>query len=75
MLSLPTVRSPSSSPFTDIEGSTRLLQHLGDGYADALAQYRHLLRSTVQERGDQEVDTRGYAGHMRFVSGWGAKED
>ncbi len=45
--------------FTDIEGSTRLLQHLGDRYADVLAEYRRLLRAAVQERGGQEVDTRG----------------
>ena len=31
--------------FTDIEGSTRLLQKLGDGYADVLAEHHRALRS------------------------------
>jgi class 3 adenylate cyclase len=30
--------------FTDIEGSTRLLQELGDEYAQALAEHRRALR-------------------------------
>jgi class 3 adenylate cyclase len=30
--------------FTDVEGSTRLLQELGDEYADALAEHRCALR-------------------------------
>ena len=30
--------------FTDIEGSTRLLEELGDGYADVLAEHRTVLR-------------------------------
>ncbi len=45
--------------FTDIEGSTRLLQQLGDRYADILGDYRRLLRAIVQEKGGQEVDTQG----------------
>ena len=52
--------------FTDVEGSTRLLEHLGDRYADALTQYRHLLCSAVQERGGQEVDTQGDASFFAF---------
>jgi class 3 adenylate cyclase len=30
--------------FTDIEGSTRLLHELGDGYASALGEHRRVLR-------------------------------
>jgi len=30
--------------FTDVEGSTRLLQELGDAYGDALAGHRRVLR-------------------------------
>ena len=52
--------------FTDIEGSTRLLEHLGDRYADALTQYQHLLCSAVQERGGQQVDTQGDAFFFAF---------
>ncbi len=47
--------------FTDIEGATRLLDQLGDRYADLLAEYRRLLRTTFQEKGGQEVDTQGDA--------------
>ena len=35
--------------FTDIEGSTRLLRELGDGYADALARHRHVVREALAE--------------------------
>ena len=35
--------------FTDIEGSTRLLQQLGQQYADVLADCRLLLRSMFQQ--------------------------
>ena len=34
--------------FSDIEGSTRLLQHLGDRYAGVLADHRRLLRAAFQ---------------------------
>lgn len=34
--------------FSDIEHSTRLLQHLGDRYAEVLAAYRCLLREAFQ---------------------------
>src|SRR5947209_9410180 len=35
--------------FTDMEGSTRLLQRLGEHYAAVLADCRHLLRSLFQQ--------------------------
>ncbi len=54
--------------FTDIEGSTRMLQQLGDRYADVLAEYRQLLRVKVQERGGKEVDTQGDALFVAFQS-------
>ncbi len=57
MASLPT--GTVTFLFTDIEGSTRLLQQLGDHYADVLAEHRRLLRSISQENGGQEVDTQG----------------
>ncbi|MGZ4356395.1 MAG: hypothetical protein ACXVRU_06255 [Gaiellaceae bacterium] len=34
--------------FTDIEGSTRLLRELGDGYAEVLAAHRRALRAAWQ---------------------------
>jgi hypothetical protein len=54
--------------FTDIEGSTRLLQQLRDAYADVLVECRRLVRSAVQEGGGQEVDTEGDAVFAAFPS-------
>src|SRR5918997_7072722 len=45
--------------FTDIEGSTQLLQRLGPRYGDVLAEYRALLRSVFQAHHGHEVDTQG----------------
>jgi predicted ATPase len=48
--------------FTDVEGSTRLLDELGtEAYAEALAQHRRLLRQTFALQGGAEVDTQGDA--------------
>jgi class 3 adenylate cyclase len=33
--------------FTDVEGSTKLLREIGDGYAEALHEHRRVLRSAV----------------------------
>lgn len=43
---------------TDIEGSTGLLQQLGDGYASVLREVRTLIRKSVSAAGGQEVDAR-----------------
>ncbi len=53
--------------FTDIEGSTRLLQQLGNLYEDVLAEYRRLLRSVFQENGGREVDTQGDSFFIAFA--------
>lgn len=46
--------------FTDIEGSTDLLQHLGDRrYQDLLETYRGVLRAVFENRGGTQVDERG----------------
>src|SRR6266536_3474864 len=48
--------------FTDIEGSTRLIEELGEeGYVQALAEHRRLLRAAFSEHGGVEVDTQGDA--------------
>ena len=52
--------------FTDIEGSTRLLHELGDGYADALAEHRRLFREAFVRYGGVEVDTQGDAFFVAF---------
>ena len=45
--------------FTDIEGSTRLLERLGDRYAGALADHRRIMREAFAEREGRELDTQG----------------
>ena len=45
--------------FTDIEGSTSLVQRLGEGYGRLLGDHRRLLRAAVEEAGGVEVDCRG----------------
>ena len=52
--------------FTDIEGSTRLLQQLGDAYAGVLAEHRMILREAIVRSGGIEVDTQGDAFFVAF---------
>jgi predicted ATPase/class 3 adenylate cyclase len=53
--------------FTDIEGSTRLLEELGDDYADALDRHRRILRETFARHDGVEVDTQGDAFFVSFA--------
>jgi len=53
--------------FTDIEGSTKLLQELGDAYAEALAVHRQVLRKAFADHGGAEVDTQGDAFLVAFA--------
>jgi len=53
--------------FTDIEGSTRLLQQLGARYSDVLAECRSLLRTVFQQYHGHEVDTQGDAFFVAFA--------
>ncbi|HSC90594.1 MAG TPA: adenylate/guanylate cyclase domain-containing protein [Gaiellaceae bacterium] len=53
--------------FTDVEGSTRLLQELGaDAYADALTQHRRALREAFRRHEGVEVDTQGDSFFVAF---------
>jgi predicted ATPase/class 3 adenylate cyclase len=52
--------------FTDVEGSTRLLQELGDGYGDALSEHRRRLRAAFAAHRGVEVDTQGDAFFVAF---------
>jgi predicted ATPase len=54
--------------FTDIEGSTRLLNELGDRYAELLAKHRRLLRAAFSSHQGIEVDTQGDAFFYVFES-------
>ena len=53
--------------FTDIEGSTTLLQRLGDRrYAEVLAEHQRLLRDAFTKGNGQEIDTQGDAFLVAF---------
>jgi len=52
--------------FTDIEGSTRLLDELGDGYADVLADHHRKIRGAIESHAGVEVDTQGDAFFVAF---------
>jgi class 3 adenylate cyclase len=45
--------------FTDIEGSTRLLQELGDDFAEVAREHRRLVRDAFGARAGTEIDTQG----------------
>jgi DNA-binding NarL/FixJ family response regulator len=45
--------------FTDIEGSTRLVQALGAAYAATLEEHRQAVRAAIAAHGGDEIDCRG----------------
>ena len=53
--------------FTDIEGSTRLLQELGEAYEQVLADHGRLIRRSVEESSGVVVDTQGDAFFVAFA--------
>jgi predicted ATPase/class 3 adenylate cyclase len=53
--------------FTDIEGSTRLLHELGDGYEGALQEHRRVVRAACVAHHGVEVDTQGDAFFVGFA--------
>src|SRR5712692_3984797 len=57
--------------FTDIEGSTLLLQQLGEQYSHMLAQCQQLLRTAFQQFHGHEVDTQGDAADGGWLRGPG----
>jgi predicted ATPase/class 3 adenylate cyclase len=58
--------------FTDIQGSTRLLQELGDRYAAVRDQHAEIVRRAVAECGGVEVSTEGDSFFVAFPSPVGA---
>jgi class 3 adenylate cyclase len=52
--------------FTDVEGSTRLLKHLGAAYGGVLGRHHDLVREIVERHGGREVDTQGEAFFVAF---------
>ena len=55
--------------FTDIEGSTLLLERIGDRrYGDVLRDHQRLLRAAFAPRGGHEIDTQGDSFFVAFQS-------
>jgi predicted ATPase/class 3 adenylate cyclase len=52
--------------FSDIEGSTRLLERLGDRYVEVLGEHRRLLRAAFARFNGREVGTEGDAFFIAF---------
>ena len=57
--------------FTDIEGSTRLLQQLRDRYGDVLSRHGEILRAAFADHDGHEIDTQGDA----FFAAFGRARD
>jgi predicted ATPase/class 3 adenylate cyclase len=58
--------------FTDIEGSTRLLQRDGEGYPDLLAEHHRIVRDAIAAGGGTEVGTEGDSFFAVFPTAPGA---
>jgi predicted ATPase/class 3 adenylate cyclase len=58
--------------FTDIEGSTRLLQKVGETYSDLLASHNRILRAAIAAGGGVELKTEGDAFFAVFPTPLGA---
>jgi class 3 adenylate cyclase len=52
--------------FTDIEGSTRLLQELGGEYVNVIRDHRRIVRETLGKAGGTEIDMQGDAFFFSF---------
>src|SRR5262245_7968341 len=53
--------------FTDIEGSTRLLQELRERYDEVLSTHARLIREAIEEFDGHEIDTQGDAFFIAFA--------
>ena len=59
--------------FTDVEGSTKLLEEIGDeAYDEALAEHRRIVREACAQHAGVEVDTQGDAFFFAFPTAPGA---
>lgn len=58
--------------FTDIEGSTRLLDELGDAYAQLLADHHRIVSSAAEGHGGRRVDAAGDGLFYAFHTARGA---
>jgi class 3 adenylate cyclase len=53
--------------FSDIEGSTRLLQDLGDDYARIVDDHHRIMRAEMETHSGTEIDTQGDAFFFSFI--------
>jgi class 3 adenylate cyclase len=53
--------------FTHLEGSTRLMRELGDGWPEVHAHHRRLLREAFDRHGGREIDVQGDAFFAAFA--------
>jgi class 3 adenylate cyclase len=60
--------------FTDIEGSTRLLQELGDEYGEVVSAHRRIIREQFGAHDGTEIDTQGDAFFFSFARARSAVE-
>src|SRR5206468_5324165 len=58
--------------FTDIEGSTRLLQRLADRFREVIDQHGRIIREAIESAGGTEVSTEGDAFFAAFPTPMGA---
>jgi predicted ATPase/class 3 adenylate cyclase len=58
--------------FSDIEGSTRLLQQLGGRYAQSLEQHQRLMRAAIAAGDGNEIGTEGDSFFVAFPTASGA---
>jgi predicted ATPase/class 3 adenylate cyclase len=65
---VPDRRETTTFLFTDVEGSTRLLQQAGSAYAGLLGDHRRLLRAAFVAHRGREVDTQGDSFFVAFPS-------
>lgn len=54
--------------FSDIEGSTRLVKQLREGYGEVLQEHQRLLRAAFEAHGGHEIDTQGDSFFVAFSS-------
>jgi class 3 adenylate cyclase len=53
--------------FSDIEGSTGLMQRLGESYAELIAEHRRIVREVFVRHDGVEIDTQGDAFFVAFA--------
>jgi predicted ATPase/class 3 adenylate cyclase len=68
----PATTQTSTFVFSDIEGSTKLLQRLGDRYAATLDEHRRLIAAAVESNGGRVFGSEGDALFCAFPTAGGA---